>query len=696
MSPPALAAALLCALALGCSDSSYVIAYRSVPDAGESCPQACAQPLPAFDDVRVTMRGDTAIIELAGVPDAADYRIYPKPEASALGSDAEGRPTVRNAIYRCAGKRTVAERAQEYGSLYPDSLIATDDGYARSEAEAILGYVFTQAGTDRLPVYRLADPNGNGGYFNAEWIPPLYQEANSAEYVIDPERRSELLAQGFRDDGIAFYAPADGDRSVYRVEYQPDVYQGARVSFYFSDGPEHDARTSGDRSNVLDLGERFSVLSAEAPGSAPLHRVTYRGGSTFDVLAAGAAAYQRALDQGGPVTSLTWSGLRKRTTLVIEALDVGCPFPEAYVGAFAADADDPSSYRSEPLAALRSAETGEVFINGQHDPGNRPRPIARSFVDVTPEERPAMDFETTFDDPSELADLETTEDDNAVVRRNDRWSVETSYCGKNFSFGTVLGQLFVGLPQCRFSMVPRGITPRIEPTRFLHVRMASDLPSTGRRFPQLLITTARSPQASEVATASELPIINRLGPVVSSQLPGPESSIIVQTYYSYHEPQLQFCGQRGWGTTAFCPRANIYGYDAGEPETKWVGEPWRPVPVVTDRVGFDRPVQLDVYASTERVYLFIDDLPVGCALLPVGQMPAGDVTVAFGAIVDEPDKDEIIRQEPGRSFEREFSLLHSDRRMDDFGIDLGVAAPAWDEAVLPCATRWFGGRLIQE
>jgi hypothetical protein len=189
---------------------------------------------------------------------------------------------------------------------------------------------------------------------------------------------------------------------------------------------------------------------------------------------------------------------------------------------------------------------------------------------------------------------------------------------------------------------------------------------------------------------------NRLGPLVPSQLPGTDSSIIVYTHFSYHEPQIQFCEQRGWGPTAFCPRANIYGYNAGEPDPKWVGEPWRPVPVVTDRVGFDRPVQLDVYASTERVYLFIDDLPTGCAVLPEGALAAGDVTVAFGASVDEPQKDEIIRNEPGRRFEREFSLLHSDRRIDDLGIDVGVAAPDWDEAVLPCATRWYGGSLVQE
>jgi hypothetical protein len=34
--------------------------------------------------------------------------------------------------------------------------------------------------------------------------------------------------------------------------------------------------------------------------------------------------------------------------------------------------------------------------------------------------------------------------------------------------------------------------------------------------------------------------------------------------------------------------------------------------------------------------------------------------------------------------------------MDDLGIDAGVAAPDWNEVVLPCATRWYGGSLVQE
>jgi len=107
------------------------------------------------------------------------------------------------------------------------------------------------------------------------------------------------------------------------------------------------------------------------------------------------------------------------------------------------------------------------------------------------------------------------------------------------------------------------------------------------------------------------------------------------------------------------------------------------------------PHDTDCAEILERVYVFLDGQPAGCAVLPPGQMPAGEVSVALRALLDEPEKDDVVRLEPGRVFERSYSQFHSDRRMDDLGIALDVPAPAWDETVLPCGTRWFGGQLIE-
>ncbi|HEY6879464.1 MAG TPA: hypothetical protein VI299_15665, partial [Polyangiales bacterium] len=359
--------------------------------------------LPPLRDVQVETRGSTAIINFAPTEGAVDYRIYPLPEASAVETDTSGTQFVRNAVYRCAGKRAVADRQDEYGALYPESLAARINGYQRRESEAKLGYVFTTPGPGRKAVYRLADPNGQGGYANASWIPPLYKEANSADYVADESLRAQLLRQGFRDDGIAFYAPSEGDLTLYRGTYHPDVFQGARVSLLFTDGPELVARRASDPGPLIELAPRFQLLSQPADDAVPLYRVTYNTGSVFDVLAASEAGFARALHQAGPVTTLAWSGLKRKTTLVVEALDTGCPFPGAYIGAFSASTQQPSSYPTSTLLDLRSQKTtGEVFINGQHDPQNRPRPIARSLVEVTPGEVPAMNFASSFEDPAEF------------------------------------------------------------------------------------------------------------------------------------------------------------------------------------------------------------------------------------------------------------------------------------------------------
>jgi hypothetical protein len=99
-----------------------------------------------------------------------------------------------------------------------------------------------------------------------------------------------------------------------------------------------------------------------------------------------------------------------------------------------------------------------------------------------------------------------------------------------------------------------------------------------------------------------------------------------------------------------------------------------------------------VYASTERVYVFLDDKPAGCAVLPAGRMPEGDVTVAFRDVLYHSGIDEsVTAADSQHQYLRRFSLSFERRSMDDFGIDQDVPAPAWNEAVMPCATRWYGG-----
>lgn len=663
---------------------------------------ACLRPsdglptLPRIDNVRVTQRGDTAIVEFEPVAKARDYRIYPLPKSSEVLTGASGELAVKNAVYRCAGDRPIGARKDDQATAYDASLSGGANlvhDFARKEADSLLGYVYLTPGVGREPVYRMADPNGGGGFMNADWVVPLTGEHNSADYVVGAAARDKLLTAGFRNDGIVFYAPTAGTKPVYRKQYK-DLWNGPRVTLYFTQGAEYDARAMDKATDVTDFGERFKVFPTQEPDTVPLRRVLYNYANSFDVLAAGEARFAWVLEQGNqPIWSLTWPGLKETTTLVIEALDKGCPFPNGYVSAYDAPADE----FNQPSISLDKARlsSGEVFINGQFDPTNRPRPIARAYVEVKPQPDPKMDWFEGFDVDAAWDPFKLESGNNGVyIYRNSKWAADFSGCTDNLTFGPLLGQLVVGYADygssCNMSLVPLGIQPQLAADSYLHVRMSTTIPSTGRRYPQLMITTTKVLNPGDIQPLDSVPLHARLGPLsFSKEPPGKEKSIIVQPFGGYHELDLEFCDQRGWGVSEQCPHANIYGHHAGNYEETWES-PWLPVPVLGDLAGFDKPVQFDVYASTERVYLFVDDKPAGCAVLPAGRMPAGQVTVAYRGVLYHSGIDESVTPEKsGHQYLRRYSLGHFDRSMDDFGISQNVAAPAWDERILPCGTRWY-------
>ncbi|MES1187597.1 MAG: hypothetical protein ABUL60_27510 [Myxococcales bacterium] len=678
----------------------------------------CVPELPAIQNVKVDVRGDTAIIEFEPVSGALDYRIYPEPDPADWLIGTTGEVGVKNGIYRCAGDRVFQDRALDDANLFDCSITGCDNArhdYARTEAESVLGYVFLTPGPDRVPVYRIANPNGGGGFRNADWVVPLYSEANSAEYVVDVAQRDALLANGWRDDGIAFYTAKDATKNVYRIHYASGAdWQGDNVVFFFTDGPEHDARAAQPAKDIEDLGVRFQILDSEVEGSVALHRVTYPG--SFDVLAAGEARFDQVLHQGvRPVWSLTWPGIKADTRFVIEALDAGCPFPNGYIAAEHKDADvDRTSMEpfNQPSLTLEEARlsSGEVFINGQHDPMNRPKPVARAYVDVKPQAAPTMDFLATFDDGAEWKPFTKWQDNNAFIFRNEDWAIDTSGCTENFTFGPLLGQFLLGFADggssCNVSMTPRKVPTVLSADRYLHVRMSSDIPSTNRRYPQILITNVplRDDPPADAGNIDDVPVHSRLGNF-PYQVLGPDmkpgtaddekaeggQSIVVQPFGGYQETQIEYCDTRGWGVSQQCDRANVYGFHAGDYKDTWK-QTWTPVPVQGNLAGYDRPVQWDVYTSNQRVYVFMDGKPSACAILPAGRMPAGPVTVAYRAVIYHCGIDEaVVGDDTGHQYEHDYSLCHSDRKFDDLGIELSTPAPTWDESVLPCGTKWYGG-----
>ncbi len=663
----------------------------------------CVRPgdlpaLPPVTGVSLTIRGDTALVDFDAMAGARDYRIYPYPNKDDVLVGAAGEQTIRNAIYRCAGDMPLVKREDDVAGGFDLSLAMDQSapnislaGYRRTLADAVLGYVFLTPGMGRQPVYRLADPNGTGGFFNADWLPPISNDYSAADYVVGTEERDRLIAAGMRDDGIAFYVSDAGTRTVYRKWYEDD-WQAGPVVFFTDVGEEQAARADDDPKSVRDFGERFRILATQEPESVPLTRVLYGYAHTFDVLAAGDANFERILHQGNlPIRSLAWSGLTERTTLVIEALDAGCPFPGGYVGYMHADGDPSAGhYSSITMDEGRQPASGELFVNGQHDPASRPKPIARSFVDASPEAPPAMDFyesfnpSTPWEQPPEVA----TDNNNGFhLYRNARWAIDFAGSPPNHSLGPILGQFHIGCidwgSSCGYSIVPRGVTTKLESSRYIHVRMTVNVTSTFRRYPGVMITTTPVIEAPNPDYhVYDLPVTSRLGPL-EDEGSGKESTILVHPFGQ--DLQLQFCDKRGWGVGSQCKKANTKGR-----RTYWenLKQPWLPAPVLGQVAGEDRPVQFDIYASTDKIYLFQDEKPAGCARLPSGRMPSGAVTVLFHAVgyhlgIDEP-ADENTRFQ----YLRTYSFMRTDRHFDDLGISNSVAPPAWDETRFPCGTDW--------
>ena len=129
-----------------------------------------------------------------------------------------------------------------------------------------------------------------------------------------------------------------------------------RSRYYFADGPEADGPCEQDRGVPRPREPR-------RPGTLPLMRVYYANdcGWSHDELAVGKERFNRDLQAGrsaAPWWSLLWTGITGPTTLVVEALDTGCP----YQGHVSPQAIPPHHrvlrHAAAPSPALRDARRG--------------------------------------------------------------------------------------------------------------------------------------------------------------------------------------------------------------------------------------------------------------------------------------------------------------------------------------------------
>lgn len=625
--------------------------------------------LPKLVNVHARVVGDSVLVDFTPVDGAKDYRVYALPNDADITTEDNGRVRVAGATYRCAGARPAPEPAVDAmtnASKMLGTVVSHDvGGYTRSLDEATLGYVYATAGAGRVPVYALGDPSPDGDS-NCYW--GRWQESRVKRYTTSATERTQLLAGRWRDDGIAFYAPATGGAPVYTTSTD-------NATFYYVDGAEAAVRTGGTVA--------FSALTAPGADTIPLKRVFYRPtcGNSHDELVGGEARFERALKQfGAPLTSLHWSGIAANTTIVVEALDALCPY-RGQVAPASADAYDSGDLHYPAwltLDALRAATpTHEVFINGQGD-GTDPRAIARSFVTVSPTTIDNLDWFEGFAPGATMApfsDMDCGEPKGNCWQQYRQASVDFDMFFRfvetpRRAFASVLGELWVSYADVgadvngAFRIQPQ--TPaNLDASEYLYVAMETDSFTTGRRYPQIIISDQPAPIDWNFEKGN---------------------SLVVQTFVRdtmYWPPvyEVQVCDHRKWDVNQQCPSfAQFHTNLDPNDDTKVLN--LSPGVEISEHLGLDRPALWEVYASTKRVYLFMDGTPYGCADLPDAGVPKGAVNVTFGNVLYHSAVDDVTTITP---FLGTHGQIETHRHLDNLGFKSGVTGPPWDEALMPCA-----------
>jgi hypothetical protein len=646
--------------------------------------------VPSMTNVVAALNDDSVSITFDPVDGALDYRVYPLPQDSDIAVQGDGSVVVHNGTYRCAGDRETPVPIVDNGAMIASDLIRTEvdqvtvGGFMRTMADATLGYVYPEPGPGLVPVYALgeSDPNADNTCFFARWT-----ASRTKKYTTSDSERTQLLAGLARDDGIAFYVPAAA--SSMTTQIYMDEYTGTdpryKERYYFPDGPEVAMRPTKTPA--------FPILTAQAPGTLPLMRVFYANGCgwSHDELAVGKERFNRIYKQGDalPWWSLLWTGLTGPTTLVVEALDSGCPYQghfspmsmPAVTGMF-----NGMPLPHEPFVTVddirAKSATGEVFLNGQHDTTTMPKAIARAFVNVVPNPHPKMDFFADFSTntpPETFTPITTCASPDGNCFQT--WRMESPTWDMMFmdaeigpsmgtglyAYGPVMGEFWEtfadigGDTNGKFRMTAKQMA-NMDSATFLHVTMEVDAYSTARRYPQILVSDQTAPVQYQLPKGHTV-IVQTRAPTAGTPGDFPV------------EYQLQVCNMVTWDVNQQCPVYNLAQITDSSGNIVHL----MPNDEVGEHSSVDHRIVFDAYLSTQRTYLFLDGKPYACANMPATGVPSGPVSVTFGDVLYHSQVDRVMK------FHAAHLQLDTRRHFDNLGFTSGVPAPGWDESRLPCA-----------
>jgi len=198
-------------------------------------------------------------------------------------------------------------------------------------------------------------------------------------------------------------------------------------------------------------------------------------------------------------------------------------------------------------------------------------------------------------------------------------------------------------------------------SKFLHVTMEVDSYSTQRRYPQILISDQDAPVQYNLAKGHTIVVQPR-------SEGGPDLDWPI-------DYQIEICNLRTWDVNDQCPVYDLHRLgNPKDPKSKLA-----PNDEFGEFASLDHRVKYDVYASSKRVYLFLDQHPYACADLPAVGAPTGPVTVTWGDALYHSSVDHTY------AFHAAHMQIDTRRHFDNLGFSSGVDAPGWDESRLPCA-----------
>lgn len=721
-------------------------------ETGGHDPGTILPPVPPMGHVSALVRGNSALISFDPVAGAKDYRAYVLPKASDVKLSADGSLAgVDHAIYRCAGRRA-APPVWVDGSGGPgpkpipdwiavDTLVDGKDvaGVKRPLAEATLGYAFEDPTPETIPIYAVGDPaasSDNYGYGIRE------PQTRGKLYVTD---RAPYVTKGYRDDGVVFYAPssatshacgASAPIAVHTLDVKEDNGTG---HLYYASPTELAARGAGT--------SPFFLCPSEVTHATPVMRSFYQlsspggafgGRAGSDELSLGSERFLRARCQGstfGPCANasqasweIQWSNITGPVTLIVEALDAGCPFqglvaatPLASLPVSSGDNNGDTTLKNDPVFTLSDLQskspTGEVFLNGHYDPSLKPKPIARAAIDLSPEVRPAMDFASDFashpESFSEVLASDGTPDCGLTPDLRKRAKNPDTCDGGHrlssptydvllmdvddhrYGVGVTQGELFTAYSGGKFRITPKTTHATMSDTKFVHAAMEVSSFSTGRRYPQIIISQ------EDMITSQWL--LERSPPSETNE------SVTSAVYLHPIDAgvgrpvlELEVCNHRAWQVNNHCP---WFVLDRRDPKTATgVGDNLAH-PDLFDRLQDDRLTRFDLYLSTQRAYVYLDAKPYACVdlahrkangadgapIVPTPTPPpAGPVTVTFGDVQYHAGA-ESGYFEIYSPFHLEHMLYETIRHFDYVGFKSNEPQPPWDEVAFPCITQMYQG-----